>query len=84
MPALALQGESPKAAPELLARGTPEVATGQPRQKAAERVVVVIYGLRMSCVAAQAQHLGRRYGVPVVTMDGLIEVRGGLERGGVV
>ena len=46
----------------------------QPSPAASQRSIMVVYGPPLSGVSTQARLLSKRYGVPVVTLDGLVQV----------
>jgi hypothetical protein len=82
-PAAAAPQEHTAAASEPAATGSASgvdlPAQAQPtaaqQQQQPERLVAVVFGPPMAGTSTQARLLGSRYGVPVVTLDGLVEVR---------
>lgn len=52
-------------------------AAQQVQPAAPQRLVAVVFGPPLSGVTTQAQLLGRRYGVPVINLDALVQVSKG-------
>lgn len=71
----AAASDTAAAAAAVVAVGADEAAAGSAHvQPQPERLVVVMYGPPMAGTSTQARLLGQRYGVPVATIDGLIQV----------